>query len=72
MQHGAVEGGRGRRGDVHGVHAPLHVGLRHGGAPGAPAAPGERLRLRAFRVVGLGVPERLRGRAGSASRHCSS
>ncbi len=71
MQHGAVERGGGRRGDVHRVHGPVHVGLLYTGPPGTATALGERLLLRALRVVPLRGACR-RERAGSASRHCSS
>ncbi|MGC0399868.1 hypothetical protein RKD27_002512 [Streptomyces sp. SAI-126] len=50
----AVQVRGGGRGDVHGVHLPVHRGLRHGGTPGAPPALREGLLLGAVRVVRLG------------------
>lgn len=64
MQDGPVERGCGGRGDVHGVHGAVHVGLGHGGASGAAPALGEGVLLGALGVVGLGGTPALAGARG--------
>ena len=69
MQHGAVERGGGGRGDVHGVHRPVHgAAARTAERLRAAAAPGERLLLGAVGVVRLGGRASACGGARAAPR----